>query len=100
MKIKLLNIFAMVALVVGESKQTLFQDSILTVPKCRRQAQYFPSVTKPRNALFAPSVGITSGFIMVYKLPRRTVFTIIFANGAPLPFSQIRTPFFPVFIGI
>jgi hypothetical protein len=49
-----------IALVFGESEQTLFQDRIATVPECRREAENLPIVADARESVLAPSIRLPS----------------------------------------
>jgi hypothetical protein len=53
----LFDIFAVVALAVGQTKEPLFEDRVLTVPQRQRKAEQLFVVGETGQPVFAPRIG-------------------------------------------
>ena len=51
------NVFAMVALAVGQAEQPLFQDGVFAIPECQCKADQLFVVGDAGQSVFAPPVG-------------------------------------------
>ena len=94
--INLLHILAMITLGVGEAEQSLFEDRVVPVPQCERQAQALAAIADPANPVLAPMIGAAAGMVVREVIPRVATGGIIFAHRAPLALGEIRPPEFPV----
>ena len=56
-EVVLLDVFAVVALAVGQPEQPLLQDRILAVPKRQREAEQLVVVGDSGQPVLAPAVG-------------------------------------------
>jgi len=52
------------------------------------------------NAVFSPTVRPRTGLLVGEVTPSIAIFRIVFSDGRPLPFSDVRTPPLPVFDAI
>jgi hypothetical protein len=93
--IELLAIFAVIALRIGEAKETFFEDRITPVPKGEGETEPLMVIAESGNSIFAPSVGAAAGVIVGKIIPRIAVRTIIFTHGAPLALAEVRAPLAP-----
>src|SRR5690606_16577970 len=91
--IQFLDIFSMVPLRAGQSKQPFFQNWITTIPQ--GQGKTYPAfvVGNTRYAILAPAINPASGMVMRKIVPSTPVFTIILPHCAPLPFTEVGAPF-------
>ena len=94
-EVVLLHVFAVVALVVREPEQALFQDRIPPVPQRHGEAEALLVVAQPPEPVLAPPVGARPRLIVGEVVPRVAVLAVVLANGAPLPLAEIRSPFLP-----
>ena len=69
--IKLLDVFAMVALLIGQAEQPLLQDRVASVPERKREAEQLPVVGEPGDAVLAPAIGPAARLIVRRDNPRR-----------------------------
>src|ERR1700733_11783086 len=88
-----LDIFAVVRFVVGEAEHALLQDRVALVPQRQREAQNLLLVAHTAESILAPFVGARARLVMREVIPGVAVFAVVLANRAPLPFSQIGSPF-------
>ena len=91
----LLDIFAVVALAIGEAEQALFQNGIFAVPERKGKTEQLLVVAESGQTVLAPVISSRTSMIVGEVIPGISVRTIVFANGTPLPLAQIRSPFFP-----
>src|SRR4029077_12576071 len=94
--VDLLDVLAVVALLVGQAEQPLFQDGVVPVPQRERQAQELPVVGKAGEAVLAPAVGAAARLVVAEIVPCRAVGAVVLAHSAPLPLTEIRTPATPI----
>ena len=85
----------MVAFAVGQPEEPLFEKRVLAVPERQAETEVLLVVGNTGDAVFAPSVGARPGMIVREEAPGVAVLAVVLAHGAPLPFTQIRTPFLP-----
>src|SRR5215469_11137988 len=91
----LLYVFAMVAFAIRQSEKAFFEDWIVAIPKSQRKTELLRVVRDAGEAILSPAVGTGPGLIMAEIAPGVSVAAVIFANRAPLAFTQVRPPFFP-----
>ena len=96
--IDLFDVFAVIALTIAQAKEPLFQNRIAAVPQCQRKTQDLVFVRDAANAVLAPSISTGARLIVSKIVPRIAIGAVIFADGAPLAFTQIWTPFLPIFL--
>ncbi len=94
-EVVLLNILAMVGLAVRQAKHAFLQNRVATIPQRHREAKLLLVVRDSRYPILAPTVGARSCLIMGEVVPGVAVFTVVFANGAPLSLTKVRSPFLP-----
>src|SRR4051812_21467815 len=85
----------MIAFAVGEPEQTFFQDGIPFIPEGQSKAQPLLVIADAAQAIFAPPVSPGAGLVMGEIVPRVAILAVVFADCAPLPLAQVRSPFFP-----
>ncbi|MGO7588703.1 hypothetical protein AB9E13_05820 [Rhizobium leguminosarum] len=95
-EVVLLHILAVIALTVGKAEQSLLQDGILSIPEGQRKTQPLFAVADTRQTVFAPAIGARPGLVVGEVVPCIATLAVILADGSPLPFGQVGTPFFPV----
>src|SRR5579859_1011798 len=57
-------------------------------------------VANSSQTIFAPSVGSGPRVVVGKVLPRSAIGAVILAHGSPLPFTQVRSPAFPVNVAL
>src|SRR5579859_32207 len=57
-------------------------------------------VANSSQTIFAPSVGSGPRVVVGKVLPRSAIGAVILAHGSPLPFTQVRSPAFPVDVAL
>src|SRR5271154_4252826 len=87
-----LNVFAVVALAVGQPEHAFFKDRVFTVPQAYAEAKHLPVIADPGKTTFSPMIGAGPGLVMAEVVPRVTVVAVVLANCAPLPFAEIGAP--------
>ena len=94
--IVLFDIFAVIAFVAGQSKQTFLQNRVFPVPHPQRKAEPLLIITVSTDPVFAPSVSVFARRFVIEELPSLAVFAVVLTNGAPLPLAEVRAPDSPV----
>ena len=94
--VELLDVFAVVALGVGQAEQTFLQDRVAAVPHRQGQAQQLPVVGEPGDPVLAPSVRAAARVIVGQVVPEFAIRAVVFAHGPPLALAQVWTPAAPV----
>src|SRR5437899_2871471 len=97
-EIGFLDIFAVIALGTREAKEAFFENGISAVPKRQGEAQPALPIANAEQAILAPPVGPAARMIVGKKVPTGPVAGVVFADGSPLPFGQIGSPAFPIFL--
>src|ERR1700757_3006199 len=67
----------------------------MAVPQGNCKTELLLVIGDPSQTILSPAIGTGTGLVMTEIVPRIPVRTIVFANGTPLPFTEIRTPLFP-----
>ena len=93
--IKLLDVLAVIALLVRQPKEPLFQDGIFAIPQSDGEAKCFFFVAETGNPVLAPAIGAAAGMVVRKVIPRRTVRAVIFADRSPLALAKVRSPAAP-----
>src|SRR3974390_3008340 len=94
--VKFLGIFAMIPLRVRQAENSFFQDWVLTIPQCERQAQPLLVIAESGDAVFAPAISAAASMVVRQIIPGRASRRIILANCAPLSLRQIGSEELPV----
>ena len=92
-----LDVLPMVSFRTGEPKQTFLQDVVSTIPKREREAKAAFAIRNPEQPVFTPPVSSAPRMFMRKIFPWILLLRIIFADGGPLTFGEVRPPPFPVF---
>jgi hypothetical protein len=92
--IKLLHIFAVVALVIAQAEQSFFQYFIFSIPEGNGKTEILEEIGNSSQSIFSPEVGAAMRMIEWKVIPCVIVQTIIFPNGGPLAFAEIGAPLF------
>src|SRR5271154_460201 len=94
-EIVFLDVFAVIALAVGQTEQPLFEDRVLAVPQSEGEAKPLMIVAETGEAILAPMIGARTGLVMGEVVPRIAVLAVVLADGAPLAFAEIWPPKLP-----
>ena len=97
--VALFDIFAVIALAVGEAEEALFENWIVLVPKGQGLIELAVIVADAGQAVVAPAVGAAAGVIVGEIFPGGAAGAVIFADGAPLAFAGIGAPLTPGLLG-
>src|SRR5215213_5728597 len=92
-EIILLNVFALIS---RNAVEPFFQNRVFAVPQTDGKTEMLFAVADSGNAVFVPSEGFQMRLLERKIIPRRAVKAIIFADGPPRAFRNIRSPKFPV----
>ncbi len=95
-EIVLFDIFPVVALGVGQTKQPLLEEGIPAVPEGQGQAEILVPVADSGQAILIPAVDSAAGMLVGEEIPGFSVFTVIFAHRSPGALAEVRSPLFPI----
>ena len=93
--VEFLGVFAVVPLSVGEAEEALLEDRVLAVPQGQRQTQALLVVADAGQAVLAPAVSPAAGVVVRQVAPGVALGAVVFADGAPLAFAQVRPSLLP-----
>ena len=93
--VQLLDVFAMVALGIGETEEPLLQDRVAAVPERHRHAEELLVVADAADAVFAPPIRAAAGVVVAEVIPRRSPGAVVFADRPPLALAQVGPPLAP-----
>src|SRR5581483_5085384 len=96
-EIFLLHILAVVAFAAGETEEALLEDRVAAVPEREREAEPAFAIGYAEDAVLAPAIGAAAGVVVRKIIPAGTVGGVVFTDGGPLTFGEVRAPAFPVF---
>ncbi|KMQ84392.1 hypothetical protein RF55_17832, partial [Lasius niger] len=82
--VQLLHIFAVIALVIGETEQPLLQPVVAAIPQGQPQTPIEILVAEAGQAVFAPPVGAGMRVLEREGAPAIAIGAIVFAHRAPL----------------
>src|SRR5271170_7799735 len=99
-EVVLLYVLAMITFAVGQAEKPLLKDRIFAVPQRNREAQHAVNVANPGQTVLAPTVCARARLVMREIVPGIAVLAVVFADGAPLPLTQVGAPFFPRNLGL
>jgi hypothetical protein len=95
--VKLFDVFAVVALRIGQAEEALFENGVLAIPQRDAEAEVFFLIAKTGEAVFSPTIGATASVFVRKVIPRRAVGAVVFADRAPLALAQVSAPATPEF---
>ena len=90
--IKLLHVFAVIALAVRQAEKPLLQNRVLPIPEGQSQTEALMVVAQAGDAIFAPAIGPAARLVVGEVIPGGPVRTVILADRSPLAFAQVRAP--------
>ena len=93
-----LHILAMIAFVARQSEQTLLEHRITLIPQRQREANELVTIRDARQSILVPAVSSGTGVIVREILPGVSVRAVIFADGAPCAFAEVRSPPLPMLL--
>src|SRR5688572_24653570 len=93
--IQFLHIFTMIALAIGQTKQSFLYIGIFRIPECEAEAKELFNITDPCNAVFTPAINAVQCSFIRRIIPGIGIFAVVFTYGSPLPVGYIRSPFLP-----
>ena len=96
MEVRLLDAFAMIALGIGQAKQSLLQKRVLPVPDGEGNVLQPMGVCHSCDPVFTPTVRSRPRVVVRKMAPRITIVRVVFSNCSPLSFTQIGAPSLPV----
>src|ERR1700750_2500092 len=94
-EVVLLYVFSVVALAIRQAEQTFFENGVFAIPKGDAEAQQLHIVADAGETIFTPVIGARSGLVVSEIVPRISILAVIFANGSPLPLTQVGSPLSP-----
>src|SRR5262249_6087459 len=83
-EVVLLHILTVVALAVGQPKQPLLQDRILSVPERHSKAEPLFFIRNAGQAVLAPTVSARMRLLVAEVIPRIAILAVILPHSAPL----------------
>jgi hypothetical protein len=86
----------MIALRSVEAKEPFLQYWIVAIPKSEAETDRLPAIADAGEAVLIPPVRTRTSVVMRKIIPRTAIRRVIFSNGAPRTFREIRSPTFPV----
>ena len=89
------DVFAVVALAVGEPEEPFFENRVFPVPEGECKTEPLLFVADAPQTLLTPAIGPRTGLIVGEEIPGVTVVAVILPNGSPLPLGQVGSPHFP-----
>ncbi len=94
-EIELLDVFAMVALGVGQAEQAFLEKGIAFVPQGDAQAPLLGLVAEPGEAILAPAIGTAARMVMGKVAPGVAIGAVVLTDRGPLALAQVGTPLAP-----
>lgn len=79
--IELFDVFAMIALVAGNTEHAFLQDWVLFIPKRQGKAQPLMIIRDTSYAVFTPSIGTRARMLMGKVRPSVSIIRVVLANG-------------------
>src|SRR6516164_6106654 len=90
--VEFLDVFAVVALGIGQPKQPLLQDGVAAVPQGETETQQQPIIAKPADPVLAPAIGAAARMVVRKIFPSVAVLAVILAHRSPLALAEIGPP--------
>src|SRR5262249_25312884 len=95
-KIVLLHILAVISFLIGQAKHSFFEDRVLFIPQCHREAYMLPVIAKASHAIFVPAICAAARVIVRKIVPGIPISAVVFSHGSPGALAKIRTPAMPI----
>src|SRR5262249_46442130 len=94
-EVVLLDVFAVIALAVGQAEQALLEDRIDAVPQRQGEAEELVVVGDAAEAVLAPAVRARAGLVVGEVGPGVAALAVVLPHRAPLALGEIRSPLAP-----
>jgi hypothetical protein len=94
-EVVLLDVFAVIAFVVGEPEEALLQDGVLAVPERERKAEDLAVVRDARKSVLPPPIRARPRLVVGEVAPCVAGVAVVLPDGALLALAQVRTPLLP-----
>src|SRR5690606_31986249 len=95
-EIEFLDVLAVISLRTRQSEEALFQDWILTVPQCHRQAYVLEPIAESAQPILIPPKRPSMRVLEGKACPCATVLAVVFPYGAPGAVTYVRSPVLPI----
>ena len=94
-EIILFYVLAVVALTVGQAKHPLFEYGIYPIPQRQAKTKLLAVIRDSSQAILAPTISPRTCLVMGEIVPGVAILAIVLPDRAPLPLTQVGTPFLP-----
>ena len=94
-EVVLFDIFAVIALTVGQPIQAFLKNRVAAVPQRHRKTDPLQIVRDAGQAIFPPAVCTPAGMVMGEVVPRVTPFAVVLADRSPLSLAKVGPPLLP-----
>ncbi len=91
----LLDVFAMIALAVGQPVQALLDDRVSAVPQRERKAQDAMIIGNAGQTVLAPAIGARARLVVGEIIPGVAILAVVLTYRSPLALAQVGAPLFP-----
>lgn len=95
----LFDVFAVVALGVGQPEVALLEPVVVAVPQRDTEVEESEAVTEPRHTVLAPSIGASVRMVERQVVPGVSVLRVVLTDGAPLATGHVGPPQTPRCVG-
>src|SRR5580700_7432066 len=96
--VQLLDVFAVIALRVGQPEQPFLEDRVLAIPQCQRQANILMVIAESGDAVLTPTIGAAARLVVRQIFPSTSPGAVVLAYRPPLSLGEIRAPAAPVLL--
>src|SRR5262249_45425746 len=90
-----LDVLAVIALAVGQTKESLLENWIFAVPQGQGETESLLVVGDAGQPVLAPAIGAGASLVVAEIVPGIAAFAVVLADGAPLPLAEVGSPPFP-----
>src|SRR5262249_3254312 len=94
-EVMLLDVFSVVAFVIRQAEQPLFQDRILAVPEGDTEAQVLVAIAETTERILAPAIRPAARVIVGDISPGAAVSGVVFTHGSPGAIADVGAPPLP-----
>src|SRR5262249_59134698 len=94
-EVVLRHVLAVVALAVCQAEQPFLENRIGAVPERERETQKLAIVGDAGQSVFTPVVRARARLVVAEVAPCVAGSAVVFADRAPLPLGDVRSPFPP-----
>src|ERR1700687_2256303 len=92
----LLDVFAVIPFIAGQTKGALFQDRIAPVPERDCKTNHLMTIANAGETRFIPTIGSRARVGMWKIFPGATVRAVVLTHCAPGTFAEVGSPALPV----